>query len=95
MPAPGPMASRHVAARSVPAALPQPSDLHVYLPVRETSTLVRVEDVALVHPEPEHPVRLVRATWIDDVTYAGDDGRSTMHRREPRQEIIPISLEAY
>ena len=83
-------------ANTVAAApAPQPSDLHVYLPVKETSTLVGVEDLAVLDTEPEHPVRLVRATWIDDVTYAGDDGHSTIHRRQPRAQIIPISLETY
>jgi len=84
-------------ARHAPpsARAPQPSDFHVFLPVQETSTLVGVEDLTVLDTEPEHPIRLVRATWIDDVTYAGDDGRSTIHHRQPRAQIIPISLEVY
>jgi hypothetical protein len=82
-------------ARASRARTPQASDLHVYLPIKETSTLVGVEDVAIVNASPDHPVRLVRATWIDDVIYAGDDGQSTIHRRQPRAQIIPISLNAY
>ena len=39
--------------------------------------------------------RLVRATWLDDITYAGDDGRSTFRRQEPRSEIIPVALEIF
>jgi hypothetical protein len=83
----------------VPALLPvpaaQPSDFHVYLPIRKTSTLVGVENLAVIDTEPTHPVRLVRATWIDDVTYAGDDGHSTISRQTPRAQIIPITLETY
>ncbi|HEY3898320.1 MAG TPA: hypothetical protein VGM54_06890 [Chthoniobacter sp.] len=90
-PAPAPIHTAKVA----PARTPQASDFHVYLPVKETSTLVGVEDVAVVNTGPNHPVRLVRATWIDDVTYAGDDGQSTIHRRQPRAQIIPISLSTY
>ncbi len=67
----------------------------MFLPIQETSTLVGVENVTVVDTEPAHPVRFVRATWIDDVTYAGDDGRSTIHHREPRAEVISITLEAY
>ena len=88
-------APRHAAAAVAEARTPQPSDFHVYLPVKETSTLVGVEDLAVVDAAPNHPVRLVRATWIDDVTYAGDDGQSIIHRRQPRAQIIPISLNAY
>jgi hypothetical protein len=93
-PAPQTPAPVHT-ARVAPVRAPQASDLHVYLPVQETSTLVGFEDVAIVHAAPDHPVRLVRAMWIDDVTYAGDDGQSTLHRRQPRAQIIPISLNAY
>jgi hypothetical protein len=75
--------------------LPQASDFHVFLPIKETSTLVGVEDLTVIDTAPAHPVRLVRARWIDDVTYAGDDGQSTIHRQQARAEIIPITLEAY
>jgi len=74
---------------------PQPSDFHVFLPIKETSTLVRVEDLAMINAGRAHPIRLVRATWMDEVTYAGDDGHSTLHRRMPRAEIVPVSLETY
>jgi hypothetical protein len=93
-PAPQTPALTH-AARIARKQAPQPSDLHVYLPVKETSTLVGVEDVAVLNNGPDHPVRLVRATWIDDVTYAGDDGQSTIHRCQPRAQIISVSLDAY
>lgn len=76
-----------------PAA--QPSDFHVYLPIRKTSTLVDVENLGVIDTEPAHPIRLVRATWIDDVIYAGDDGHSTISHRTPRAQIIPITLETY
>jgi hypothetical protein len=86
---------RHAPHTAPVASGPQPSDFHVFVPVKETSTLVGVEDLTVIDPLPAHPVRLVRATWIDDVTYAGDDGHSTIHRQRPRAEIIPIALETY
>ena len=78
-----------------PARAAEPSDFRVFLPVAQTSTLVEVRDVAVIEREPARPFRLVRATWLDDITYAGDDGRSTLRRREPRTEIIPVVLESF
>ena len=72
----------------------KPSDFRVFLPVEQISTLVEVRDVAVIEREPARPFRLVRATWLDDITYAGDDGRSTLRRRETRAEIIPVALES-
>ena len=72
-----------------------PSDLRVFLPVEQTSTLIEVRDVAVIDRDPSRPYRVVRATWLDEITYAGDDGRSTLRRREPRSEIIPVALETF
>jgi len=74
--------------------LPQPSDFRVFLPVEETSTLVEAKDIAFIDADPARPVRLVRATWLDDITYRGDDGR-TLRRQEPRVEFIPVVLHAF
>ena len=72
-----------------------PSDFRVFLPVEQTSTLVEVREVAVIEREPKRPYRLVRTTWLDDITYAGDDGISTFRRQEPRSEIIPVALEIF
>ena len=74
---------------------PQPSDFRVFLPIERTSTLVEMRDVAVIEREPARPYRLVRATWLDDITYAGDDGQSTLRRQEPRSEIIRVALETF
>ena len=81
------------ASKPAAAAGPQPSDFRVFLPIERTNTLVEVRDVAVVDREPARPYRLVRATWLDDITYAGDDGQSTLRRQEPRSEIISVALE--
>lgn len=73
---------------------PQPSDFRVFLPVEETSTLVETKDVAFIDADPAQPVRLVRATWLDDITYRGDDGR-TLRRQESRIEFIPVVLNTF
>ncbi len=75
--------------------VPQPSDYHVYFPVEQKSRLVSLENVAILDADSAEPTKLVRATWIDDVTYAGDDGHSKFQRQERRAEIIPVSLQAY
>ena len=77
------------------AAGPSPADFRVFLPIGQTSTLLEVREVAVVDRAPSRPYRLVRATWLDDITYAGDDGRSTLRRQEPRSEIIPVALEIF
>ena len=86
---------REVACKPQPIAVASPSDFRVFLPVAQTSLLVEVREVAVVEREPSRPYRLVCATWLDDITYAGDDGRSTLRRREPRSEIIPVALEIF
>ena len=77
------------------ASVANPADVRVFLPIDRTSTLLEVRDVALVDHDPARPYRLVRTTWLDDTTYAGDDGKSTLRRREPRTEIIPVALEIF
>ena len=86
---------RQIAAPPAFAAGPSPSDFRVFIPIERTSTLVELRDVAVVDRDPRRPVRIVRATWLDDITYAGDDGRSTIRRQEPRSEIIPVALETF
>ena len=80
---------------SARAAALSPSDFRVFIPIERTSTLLEVRDVAVIDREPARPVRVVRATWLDEVTYAGDDGRSRFRRQEPRSEIIPVALETF
>ncbi len=75
--------------------VPQPSDYHVYFPVEQKSRLVSLENLAILDADSAEPTKLMRATWIDDVTYAGDDGHSKFQRQERRAEIIPVSLQAY
>jgi hypothetical protein len=73
----------------------QPSDFRVFVPVEQTSTLLDVHNIAVVDVEPSRPMRFVRATWIEDVTYAGDDGHSTLRRREPHTAILSVPLDSF
>ncbi|WP_009964289.1 hypothetical protein [Verrucomicrobium spinosum] len=70
-------------------------DLRVFLPIEQTSTLVKVEKVGVLETDPERPIQLMRTFWVDDVTYRGDDGVSTFQRQESRTEIIPVALQTY
>jgi hypothetical protein len=78
----------------VAASAPATPDFLVFVPIERTSTVVDVQNIAFSDADPAHPVRFVRATWMDDTTYAGDDGRSTMRRREPRTAILSIPLKS-
>jgi hypothetical protein len=80
--------------RPIAAAGPPPSDFRVFVPIEQTSTLLDVRNVAVSDVDPSHPIRFVRATWVDDTTYAGDDGHSTLRRREPRTEILSVPLDS-
>lgn len=70
-------------------------DLRVFLPIQQTSTLVKVEKVGVLETDPQRPIQLMRTFWLDDVTYRGDDGVSTFQRQESRTEIIPVALQTY
>jgi len=86
---------RHpVRSQPVAASAPAPSDFLVFVPIARTSTLLDVHNIALIDANPSGPVRFVRATWLDDTTYAGDDGHSTLRRREPRTAILSIPLDS-
>ncbi len=63
-----------------------PSDFHVFLPVEDHRTLFEIGDLSIIAADSENLVRLVRCTWIDDITYRGDDG-AILHRSEAREQI--------
>jgi hypothetical protein len=93
-PHPEPVGTPALTARTTPSSL---KDLRVFLPIQQTSTLVKVENYGLLETDPARPIQLMRTTWLDDVTYRGDDGVSTMQRRSPaprssRSHSKPINL---
>lgn len=91
--------------RSLVSTIPQPSLARptagpparstadrVFVPASQRSTLLGVSEGETVAADNGQPVRLVRAVWLDDTTYIGDD-LSTMHRRTTRTEVVPVALE--
>lgn len=92
---PRPNAKPRTQPESASERVLQPSDLRVFVPIEERSTLVQVQDLGLVETDPSRPVRLMRYTWIDDTTLRADDGRSTMHRTEPREQFVPVALPVF
>jgi len=87
--------TRHAARRSPVAAAPAVQrDFRVFVPIQRTSTLVDLHNIAVIDSDTSQPVRFIRATWMDDTTYASDDGHSTLHRREPRTAILSVPLKA-
>lgn len=73
----------------------EPSDLRVFIPIEEKSTLVGVQDLGTVETNPAQPIRVMRYTWIDDTTFRGDDGQSILRRTEPREQIVPVVLQVF
>ncbi|WP_038171978.1 hypothetical protein [Verrucomicrobium sp. BvORR106] len=90
--APAPGLSPAVTAQTPAEPL---EDLRVFLPIEQTSTLVKVEKVGVLETDPERPIQLMRTFWVDDVTYRGDDGVSTFQRQESRMEIVPVAMQTY
>ena len=75
-------------------APPTAAKYRVYVPARQRSTLLSVSEGKVVQIGPEQrPVRRVRAVWLDETTYVGQD-RSVLHRRITRTETISVALEA-
>jgi hypothetical protein len=72
-----------------------PSDFRVFVPVAESSHLINISDLGVVEVRPAQPVRLLKTTWLDDTTFQGDDGHSTLRRTAPREAIIPVALEVF
>jgi hypothetical protein len=82
-------------ASSEGSSLTASTDLRVFVPVEEKSTLVGVSELGVVEDDPVRPVRLMRCSWQDDTTFQSDDGRSTLRQTAPREQIIPVALEVY
>ena len=91
-----PLLRAHRPAKPQPIAAfaPVSPDFRVFVPIEHTRTLLDVQNIAILDTDASRPVRFVRATRLDDTTYAGDDGHSTMHRSEPRTAILSIPLDA-
>ena len=87
-------ARHHIRPQPVAASAPATPDFLVFVPIERTSTVLDVQNIAVSDADPFHPVRWVRATWLVDTTYAGDDGHSAMRRREPRTAILSIPLDS-
>jgi hypothetical protein len=93
---PPPSAPASLLARAgTPRSTVLPSDFRVFVPVSESSHLLGISDLGVVDTSPTQAVRLLRTTWIDDTTFRGDDGRSTIRRAKPRETIIPVALDVF
>lgn len=77
----------------VAASTPKPT--RIFLPVEQRNYLVRADDLGIIGADSPHPVRLVRTVWVDDTTFRGTDGISHARLTQPREQIIPVSLETY
>ena len=77
------------------AASPALPPTRVFLPVEERNFLVRTDDLGVFAAESPNPFRLVRCVWVDDATFRSTDGTSHARLTQPREQIIPVSLETY
>ena len=93
LPPPPRVALQRPPAVHPPPAGPQPSDYRVFLPVAQRSTLLNLSPGIVVEAGPHRPLRLMKAKWLDDTTYVGDD-HSTLHRRTARTGFIVVAFNS-
>lgn len=67
----------------------------VFTPEVVDNYLVDAQDLGVFLDEQQRPYKLVRATWVDEAKFTGDDGASRMLVTDAREQFIPVALEVY
>jgi hypothetical protein len=67
----------------------------VFTPETVDNYLVDAQDLGIFLDEQQRPYKLVRATWVDEAQFTGDDGTSRMLVTDAREQFIPVALEVY
>lgn len=83
--APGPDGGVELAGAEVKGMAPQQS----------TQRLMGVLDMGIARDEQRRPVRLMRATWIDDDIYPHSGGQQPVREARVREEIVPVVLNDF
>lgn len=67
----------------------------VFTPELVDNYLMDAQDLGVFLDDQQHPFKLVRATWVDETKFKGDDGASRMLMTDAREQFIPVALEVY
>jgi len=86
---------REAALTSTGPALAAQAVRHTYTPEKVDNYLVEARDLGVFVGSDNQPYKLVRATWVDEANYRGDDGATRMLVTNSREQLIPVALEVY
>ena len=88
-----------VVNQAAPGARPNASagswspDYKVFQSVAQRSTLVNLSPGIVVEAGPNRPMRLMKAKWLYEVSYVGDN-HDMLHRQTTRTEFIVVAFNA-
>ncbi|MBK1883620.1 hypothetical protein JIN85_14450 [Luteolibacter pohnpeiensis] len=63
--------------------------------VKSEQTLLGMEDLGVTNDPKQGPVRLIRTTWVDEITYAKPGEAPEFSKSWIRSEIVPVSLPIF
>ena len=64
-------------------------------PQQSLQRLLGMSDLGFARDAQHRPVRLMRATWLDDNTYIPSNGAPPVRESRVRDEIVPVVLNTY
>lgn len=82
-------------ARTLPGPVPSVAERQILPPVKADRYLVSAEEVGVIVRQPDRAYRLVHCVWMEDQSYRGADGVSTVHVQRAHQQIVPVALTIY
>ena len=84
-----------IAGGTPPESADPVTPLAAITPLQTRQRLIGVQDVGISRDDPQNPVRLMRARWWDDETYATPNGAPPVRQERLREEIVPVTLPTF
>lgn len=86
---------RPAATSPAVAATPPESPAPVKVPVESRQHLMEIANLGVANDADNHPVRLVRTTWVDEIYYETLPGNERSMESRVRQEVLPVAVNTY
>lgn len=67
----------------------------VKIPIESRQHLMEVANLGVANDADNHPVRLVRTTWVDEIYYETLPGKERSMESRVRQEVLPVAVNIY
>lgn len=84
-----------VVENETPAVTGDATTAAMIMPLQKRQRLIGVEDLGVSREDPHNPVRLMRARWWDDETFAPPNGAPPVRQGRLRDEIVPVSVSTF